>query len=301
MLLSSLLSSVLYTKFRRFIARGRSSTRSLVTLSFALIAPAVGFATAIVYLFPESAQLLVFPHCHGAECGTHVPLVTVSSLGSIVLLAATSLLLFGLIGGLTRLLVTGRRRLATLFLLGDRIGGAPDHLVVDSDQSFAWCCGLLDQRLVLSSKLVEQLSPVQLQAVLAHEREHASRFDNLRNLTARLASVFWLPSRRRRLIDDLLDDAEECCDAAAWTQIAETSPLRQAYQKRTSELLGTWSAAKPALKEHGGNAGTEPSCIALVSRPLVAYLVLGAVWTFQLMAVVAVSHPIVEVVSALGG
>ena len=109
-----------------------------------------------------------------------------------------------------RLLLNGRRRLATLFLLDERVRSKPDYLILDSDQIFAWCCGFINQRLVLSKALVDRLDAAQLEAVLAHEQAHADRFDNLRNLAARLASVFWLPSRRQKLLEDLHQDNEEC-------------------------------------------------------------------------------------------
>ena len=266
-ILSSLLSSILYPLFRSIVARCRSSTRSLVTLGFAMITPAVSLATALIYLFPDFAQSLVLPHCHGAECGTHLPLVSAYTVGSVSLLAVASLLSLGLVVGLTRLLLRGRRRLATLFLLSEHGGGVPDHLVVDSDRLFAWCCGLFRKRLVLSSALVDQLDPVQLEAVLAHEQAHADRFDNLRNLTARLASAFWLPSRRQRLIVDLAEDAEACCDVAANARLA----------------------------------ATDPADVEAVGRPIAAYVLLTVAWSCQMIAVAAVSHPVVEIVAAFGG
>lgn len=260
--LSSLLSSLLYGRFRRTIAPFNSSTRSLVTLGFGMISPAVSLATALVYLFPDFAQMLVLPHCHGLDCGTHVPLVSAYSLGSVFLLAVVSLLILGFIAGLSRALLAGHRHLATLFHLSERAVGVPEHLVVDSDRLFAWCCGLLKQRVVLSSALVDRLDPEQLRVVLAHEQAHADRFDNLRKLAARVVSAFWLPSCRQRLLDDLAHDAEACCDAAA--------------------------------------RGLPASTVVAV-RPMAAYLFLGAAWSCQMVAVVALSHPIVEIVAALGG
>lgn len=300
-ILSSILSACLYLKFRRIVTRYRPTTRALVTLCFALISPAVGLAVVLIYLFPEFAQLFILPHCHGTQCGTHTPLISASSVGNSIFLIVISLALCISVVGLTRLLLTGRRRLATLFLLGERVKSKPDHLVLDSDQIFAWCCGLIDQRLVLSKALVHSLDSTQLEAVLAHEQAHADRFDNLRNFAARLASVFWLPSRRQQLLDDLYQDNEECCDAAAVRRLDEVtaSPYRPA--NTATEPRATWSKLKPLCKDAGGHLAIDPPCGKSRTRPFPAYLLLSAAWSLQMIAAVAVSHPIVEIVAALGG
>lgn len=75
--------------------------------------------------------------------------------------------------------------------------------VVDEREAFAVTHGLLRPRILLSRGLVDVLNAVELNAVLAHEREHLLRRDPLRLLGARIVSGYgwflpWLGWRTRR-------------------------------------------------------------------------------------------------------
>ena len=66
----------------------------------------------------------------------------------------------------------------------------------------AFCFGLLRPRVVVTSGLLERLSPEEVSAVVWHEAEHVRNREPLRCVLARLAtnSFFWIP-----LLRDLLD------------------------------------------------------------------------------------------------
>ncbi|MEZ5552327.1 MAG: M48 family metalloprotease [Pseudomonadales bacterium] len=297
--LSSVLSGVLYLPFRQSIRLFDPSTRSLATLCFALIAPAASIVTALLYLVPGHAQLLVVQHCHGGDCSIHAPLVAARSPGGIGLFTVASFLILGLVAGIARVVIVGRRRLAVLFVLGvqNRI---PDHLILESDRLFAWCCGLLRQRIVISRGLLDRLSPPQLDVVLAHEAAHAARFDNLRSLAAQWSTRLWPSNFRDRILADLVADCEQSCDSAALCVAADPALFRQAVDVMTQEPsvhrgsgVVQFGSQVSAYRISAASAGTE-------RRPSIAYLTVAFMWILQSAVAIAASHPIVETVAAIG-
>jgi Zn-dependent protease with chaperone function len=92
---------------------------------------------------------------------------------------------------------------------------APEVDLVESERPFAFTFGLLRPRAVVSSSLLRTLDPPQRDAVITHEAEHARRRDPLRQLAARLASIFLWPGVRRALLTELALSAEQACDEVA--------------------------------------------------------------------------------------
>lgn len=68
--------------------------------------------------------------------------------------------------------------------------------VVAGDDAFAITYGLIRPRILVSTGLAASLSPAEIRAVLAHEREHLRHRDPLRLLAARLAAAWgcYLPA-----------------------------------------------------------------------------------------------------------
>jgi Zn-dependent protease with chaperone function len=71
--------------------------------------------------------------------------------------------------------------------------------LIDDDRPQAFCAGLFHPRVYLSTGTVKMLDAPALDAVLAHERHHASRHDPLRLACARAlaAGLFYMPALRR--------------------------------------------------------------------------------------------------------
>jgi Zn-dependent protease with chaperone function len=67
--------------------------------------------------------------------------------------------------------------------------------LVDSDESFSFAHGVLTPRVVISRGLVEIASPLELDAVLEHERYHVRNLDPLKVVVARAmpSTFFYLP------------------------------------------------------------------------------------------------------------
>jgi Zn-dependent protease with chaperone function len=96
---------------------------------------------------------------------------------------------------------------------------------LDTTEPLAFCAGALRPRLFVSRGLIENLRPLELQAVLLHEAHHARRRDPLRRATVHAAGdvLFFAPlmswwARR------YLDSSELAADRAAMSAVG-TSPV----------------------------------------------------------------------------
>jgi len=200
---------------RRPLARLAAPQRSVLLLALALL-PSIGAAfVALLGFAPQIGGLAVGTHCHaGSGCGPHVPMLQASVIEAVILGALLIWISAGIVWRLARRL---RRSLALADTL-DAFAARNEHndyAVVDSREPFAYCLGLWRPRLVVSRGLLTQLPAAERSAVLAHERAHAARRDNLRQWLAAV-SLWPLPQRwRRALMTDLTAANEQSCDAVA--------------------------------------------------------------------------------------
>jgi Zn-dependent protease with chaperone function len=116
-----------------------------------------------------------------------------------------ALALLGLAATVTAVL-TGSRELALDFRLRRSLnqlacGAHGDAVVIDDDTPRAFCAGLLNPRVYISTGALASLDPQALAAVVAHERQHRARHDPLRFAAGRVisASLFCLPGIRKLL------------------------------------------------------------------------------------------------------
>lgn len=100
--------------------------------------------------------------------------------------------------------------------------------VVETDTCFAVTVGLFHRRILFSEGLRRVLSPAQLQAVLSHEQAHRHRFDSLHRLFTQIAMVFYLPSTRRFVLEQIALASEQCCDEAAATTVEDRITVAEA-------------------------------------------------------------------------
>ena len=108
-----------------------------------------------------------------------------------------------------------RQELLVLLRLARRRGRTDRLRVLDSDQPMALACGTGRGHILLSTALLEQLTPTQLRVVLAHEQAHVAHRDVLCRLVAALLSAIQLPGTRRWLLGELDLALEQRCDLAA--------------------------------------------------------------------------------------
>lgn len=90
------------------------------------------------------------------------------------------------------------------------VGALSGAQVLDEPRPAAFCAGLLRPRVFISNAALELLDPVALEAVLAHELQHARRRDPLRLAAGRVIAraLFFVPglrelARRQRALAEL--------------------------------------------------------------------------------------------------
>ena len=289
-----------YPAFRRLIAPCAPSARSLALLVYALMAPASTIVVLLMLFEPEYSALVVPSHCHGDDCASHAPLLRSGSVVGTVLAASASLLggtaLVAAVGGVR----LGRRRLRALTAFG-RLDDGREYFIVESPDLFAWCCGLCSTRIVVSRGLVARLTPAQLDVVVAHERAHADRLDNLRAAVATWSTLLWPAPARRCIRRDLADDSEKACDRAALRTARDPELFEAAV--RAANLPDTRRAGARGVA-FGSNVGNRIAASALDDRDFRgsarAWIALGILWFALIAVTTSASHLLLERITALG-
>ena len=111
------------------------------------------------------------------------------------------------------------------------VNGSRCRVISDRDPQ-AFCAGHLRPRIYLSAGALDQLSPPELEAVVAHEAHHLRRRDPLRLLvaTALADSLFFLPILRR-MSERYRALGELAADEAAVQELHGPAPLASALLK----------------------------------------------------------------------
>lgn len=92
-----------------------------------------------------------------------------------------------------------------------------DLIVIESHHPVCFAAGLMNPRIVVSSGLLEALTPEEQLVAVAHERAHAERRDALSRLVVRATAALHLPGVGAWLRREAEVAAEQCCDEAAAT------------------------------------------------------------------------------------
>lgn len=191
------------------------STRAWVVFAWAAAPAAIALALVAATLWPSlgAALGLAVDHCpahdgHVHLCLHHLPARGPGVVGSLGLATFAVVAGAALAHGLraARLARLARLRSAEL---------APGVGVLESPSAFAVSLGWLRPTVVVSTGLIERLTPAQLDVVLMHERAHAVRRDALVLTVARVVTAVHLPHVRRRILADLALACEQACDEEA--------------------------------------------------------------------------------------
>lgn len=128
-----------------------------------------------------------------------------------------------------------------------------DHDIydLDIDAPAAFMAGLVRGRVFISRALKAQLNARELALVIAHERAHLRRYDNIRRASAELLSLFYLPPTRRALLHALDLSCEQASDDIAATSTLERLQLAQVLLRLTRILHDAVS-----LVPHASNANS---------------------------------------------
>jgi len=91
-------------------------------------------------------------------------------------------------------------------------GALPDARVTDADVELA-VARVINPVVLLPSALLGRLSAAQLDAVMAHEREHIARHDNLKaHLHSLVEALFWFHPLVWFISRQLMEERERACD-----------------------------------------------------------------------------------------
>lgn len=172
-------------------------------------------------------------------------------------------------------------------------GAEPGVVVVEHPEPFAFAYGLRAPSVAVSRGLLDQLTPAEVDAVVAHERYHQRNRDPLKLVVARVGSAacFFLPAvghlrarylARRELAADRAAVGRRGCAALAGA-LCKTVPgpgwdaLRAATQVASPELL--------ALRVEQLERGAEPPLPRLPARDLGVSVAVLALLTGVVVAV----------------
>ncbi|MCB1670378.1 MAG: M56 family metallopeptidase [Gammaproteobacteria bacterium] len=212
-LLCSLTLTVLYPLLRRHLLRLHPADGSALLLLLLAFPVLLSLVSTLLLFTPGLETSLVSDHCHG-NCQAHIPLVNSAGLaGTGLVLLAVLVLILG-----SRLLFhvrVGRRLMAQLATLA-RPG--QHYWLLDDDDPLVFTLGWWRNRIYLTRGLLRRCSQADIAIVLAHEKEHVRRLDNLRLLLARLFLLVVPRGLAGTLFADLHALTESACDLAAAEQ-----------------------------------------------------------------------------------
>ncbi len=198
--------------------KSNAAGRARVWLAALLVPPLTGVAAASWGLALHAQGIGASPHIGGLR--PHLCMVPVRSAPSGIftlrLLAWLALLL--IVVALVRVFGSAirshvlRRMMVTS---GGRLGERPDELLVELGRPVSFTAGLLRPVVVVATSLADALDDNALQAIVAHERSHARRRDNLQwlaaegcaTLLAPMPTAWYFRAKLREAMEEAADDA----------------------------------------------------------------------------------------------
>ncbi len=177
--------------------------------------------------------------------------------------------------------------------------------VIGIDLPLCFVMGWRQPRLILSTMVLDDLSSEQFAAVVAHERAHLERRDNVWRLIGRLASLAHFPGLGRRAYRRWTDGAEIACDDMASVRLGSRLAVADAlvrYQRLLSRR-GAAGRPRPALGVSFAETGTLERRIRFLLEPPVPARSMGRHWPWVLLPValwqVETIHQALEVLLAV--
>lgn len=199
-----------YPGLRTFMRKLHPATASNLLLALLALPFLTSLlATALVFS-PLLEQNIITAHYHSPDCERKFPIlksgVTVGGVLSVV-----ALVLLGMMARFLSHLMSSLRLESRLQKLGEQ-QGQERWMLLPHKENLAFTMGWLKNTVFVTEGLLNQCSKQELDIILAHERAHAGRLDNLRLLAARL--LLWLMpvALARKFIDDLHLYNEAACD-----------------------------------------------------------------------------------------
>lgn len=287
-LVLSCLFGLVYPFIRHAIRRIHPGQGSALLLYFWSGPAMLSFITTVLLFIAPLEGVVVSDHCHG-DCGDHVPLVNSPWLAGVGL-CLLAVLVAGLAVHFSLSLSRGIRMRRQLKLLT-----TPDQGFqrVNSGVVAVFTLGWWQPEVYVSTALLSNCQDQDLSVILAHEKAHLTRRDNLALLLVKVFTCM-LP---RRLQQDVLADmhllCEQACDFASAkrhkpVQVAETLV-------RIGRLLKSQRPPQAAITTHfdGSDLALRVQALLAISqRKRLAGWQLGLLLTLTLILLYCALSPL---------
>jgi beta-lactamase regulating signal transducer with metallopeptidase domain len=170
--------------------------------------PAAHTADIPPLMFGDALQSVALPVSPGALRATE------SAAGSIALVILLAVWLGGVLLVGTRWLLAWRTADSLVRAARPAPGALPDARITDADIEPA-VARVFHPVVLLPAALLGRLSQPEIDAVLAHEREHIARHDNLKDSVHRLVeTLFWFHPAVWWIGRQMIEERERACDEA---------------------------------------------------------------------------------------
>jgi bla regulator protein BlaR1 len=180
-------------------------------------------------------------------------------------------------------------RHATPVRLDAQYGGA--NLVVMSSPSMPepGVVGIRRPRLLLPDGIIEQLTPPQLRALIAHERCHIDCHDNLvAAIQMAVESIFWFHPVVWWIERRLIEERERACDEAVLRAGSRPQDYAEGILKVCRQSIGLRPACVAGVSGSNLRARVEAIMRSEIGRPLTP----GRRWALAIAIVAAVGVPV---------
>ena len=218
--LVAIVSAVIYPLVRQRMTELTPRLRSNILLAW-LVAPAlIGGLLSILSFMPSLFSMFggVPDHCsvhdgHLHLCLIHPPLPADSMYSSLLMMLLEGVVL--VFFAIYTICFLRACKLQRALMITSRQHAELDVRIVEWDGPLAISAGIWRIRVFISEKLMQTLTPRQLDVVLAHELAHMKRKDPLRHLLGHTFSLTHIPWLRKRLLADMDHACEQACDEFA--------------------------------------------------------------------------------------
>lgn len=205
---SSLLASAAYLASRKYV-RGSNFHMPKQWLVFHALSAFSASIIVIVWLsLPQSTKMpFVFKHCHNSNCTTHIPSLIESSLLNFLFtffIISMIVTCFILIKAHQKTLEERTNSLLRLSKVQDNLNNQWSQItIVESSVPVLLNFGMLNPKLILSSKITESVAQNDVKLLLAYEYCKAKQYENLKIKLVKIVCIFWPGTIRRLLVTDL--------------------------------------------------------------------------------------------------
>ncbi|MEW8228542.1 MAG: M56 family metallopeptidase [Candidatus Thiodiazotropha endolucinida] len=284
----AVISIAFYSFFAGRIARLAPSTRANFLFAWSTAPVWLSITLLLLVLSPSIAHALGFgiDHCHDHLhhihlCVIHTPWLVGGMVEWTILASLVVLGLAWLTAAATRVNMT-RDMLEMLYSLSRPKDDSQSVRVVLSQRHFVFTAGILRPRIFLSSRLLESISPSELETVIAHEHAHQRRWDGMRLFVADILCGLHYSPVRRRLLADLHLAVEQACDEVAAGQSGDRLQVAETILRLT-RLIGSSAPCMTSVKAAFTGSDTAQRVEGLL-RPPIPWRPAVSVWVSLLAA-----------------